>query len=330
MAYLPVRRSGYPSEVLKVAPGFVKPDSAAAARIQSEILKSRQVSRRSQREPGSGPARFGCRGPAGSPALRSRAGIQREVQSRHLGTDFAGAVGAPVPAPARGGGAGGGLLSGGQGGLPRSWRRAGYRLFPPEPGVTSPRATRSAAGQRIGAVGRSGRVTGPHLHWIARYGAISVDPMSLLRAVQEPVTLTQRRGQARYALHFVRVTLPLVTSASPQEPAEPPSDPPCPCSSSSPARRKTPSAWPRRSLIACDLGRDGGEHLVHPARERALVAHLDQPESFRHGRRVCRPAAAPARHRPVSRPGGSPCPSAPDATSAARRSAGDRERARSR
>ena len=48
MAYLPVRRSGYPSEVLKVAPGFVKPDSAAAARIQSEILKSREVSRRSQ------------------------------------------------------------------------------------------------------------------------------------------------------------------------------------------------------------------------------------------------------------------------------------------
>src|SRR6187455_943047 len=48
MTYLPVRRSGYPSEVLKVAPGFVKPDSAAAARIQSEILKSREVSRRSQ------------------------------------------------------------------------------------------------------------------------------------------------------------------------------------------------------------------------------------------------------------------------------------------
>jgi murein DD-endopeptidase MepM/ murein hydrolase activator NlpD len=39
------------------------------------------------------------------------------------------------------------------------------------------------AGQRIGAVGRSGRVTGPHLHWVARYGVISVDPMSLLKLV---------------------------------------------------------------------------------------------------------------------------------------------------
>jgi murein DD-endopeptidase MepM/ murein hydrolase activator NlpD len=35
-------------------------------------------------------------------------------------------------------------------------------------------------GQKIGLVGRSGRVTGPHLHWVARYGTISVDPLSLL------------------------------------------------------------------------------------------------------------------------------------------------------
>jgi murein DD-endopeptidase MepM/ murein hydrolase activator NlpD len=35
------------------------------------------------------------------------------------------------------------------------------------------------AGQLIGRVGHSGRVTGPHLHWVARYGTISVDPMSL-------------------------------------------------------------------------------------------------------------------------------------------------------
>jgi murein DD-endopeptidase MepM/ murein hydrolase activator NlpD len=40
------------------------------------------------------------------------------------------------------------------------------------------------AGQRIGAVGRSGRATGPHLHWIARYGGITVDPMSLFGLVR--------------------------------------------------------------------------------------------------------------------------------------------------
>ncbi len=36
------------------------------------------------------------------------------------------------------------------------------------------------AGQVVGRVGRSGRVTGPHLHWIARYGGITVDAMSLV------------------------------------------------------------------------------------------------------------------------------------------------------
>ena len=46
------------------------------------------------------------------------------------------------------------------------------------------------AGQRIGAVGQSGRVTGPHLHWVARYGAISVDPMSLLQLDDTPTADT--------------------------------------------------------------------------------------------------------------------------------------------
>jgi murein DD-endopeptidase MepM/ murein hydrolase activator NlpD len=32
----------------------------------------------------------------------------------------------------------------------------------------------------IARVGATGRVTGPHLHWIVRYGTITVDGMSLL------------------------------------------------------------------------------------------------------------------------------------------------------
>jgi murein DD-endopeptidase MepM/ murein hydrolase activator NlpD len=54
-----------------------------------------------------------------------------------------------------------------------------------------------ATGQRIGAVGRSGRVTGPHLHWVARYGTISVDPMSLLRLEQHPPGVAKRTVPVR-------------------------------------------------------------------------------------------------------------------------------------
>jgi murein DD-endopeptidase MepM/ murein hydrolase activator NlpD len=35
-------------------------------------------------------------------------------------------------------------------------------------------------GQIIGRVGATGRVTGPHLHWQAQYGAIPFDPIDLL------------------------------------------------------------------------------------------------------------------------------------------------------
>lgn len=183
-ASLPVRRSGYASEVLRVAPAFVKPDSAAAARIQSEIMKSREVSRRSHKRTRlwAGPFRLPRSSRITSPFGTARV-FNGEVQSRHLGTDFAGAVGDPVVAPARGvvalvanfylaGGTiyldhGGGLVTA-YFHLSRSYVKQGQTVRP---------------GQRIGAVGRSGRVTGPHLHWVARYGTVSVDPMSLLQLV---------------------------------------------------------------------------------------------------------------------------------------------------
>lgn len=41
-------------------------------------------------------------------------------------------------------------------------------------------------GQRIGLVGATGRVTGPHLHWAVRAGDARVDPLSLLAVLGQP------------------------------------------------------------------------------------------------------------------------------------------------
>ena len=40
------------------------------------------------------------------------------------------------------------------------------------------------AGDVIGRVGATGRVTGPHLHWLANYGSVSVDPLGLIELEQ--------------------------------------------------------------------------------------------------------------------------------------------------
>ena len=185
--FVPVGRAGYLSETLSVPPAYARPDSAATVRVQAEIERSRLVSHISQGKPRiwRGPFRLPRRS-----RITSRFGTARvyngEVQSRHLGTDFAGAIGAPVRAAGRGVVAlvadfylagrvvyidhGAGLVTG-YFHLSRADVREGDTVI---------------AGQRIGAVGRSGRVTGPHLHWVARYGAISVDPMSLLELERMP------------------------------------------------------------------------------------------------------------------------------------------------
>ena len=99
---LPLRQASYPSERLRVAPAYAEPDSAARVRMEAEFVQSRAVSRAAHDTPRlwSGPFR-----PPRDSRITSAFGTAREfngtVTSRHLGTDYAGAVGAPVRAPAR-------------------------------------------------------------------------------------------------------------------------------------------------------------------------------------------------------------------------------------
>jgi murein DD-endopeptidase MepM/ murein hydrolase activator NlpD len=170
------------SEKLRVRPALANPDSAARARIEREQALSRQVSQRSHQTPRLWSGRFRLPRPS---RITSVYGTAREyngeITSRHLGTDFAGKTGAPVRAAGRG------VVA-----LVADFYLAGRAVYLDHGAglvtgyfhlsrIDVAEGDTVAAGQTVGAVGRSGRVTGPHLHWIARYGTITVDPMSLVR-----------------------------------------------------------------------------------------------------------------------------------------------------
>lgn len=105
------------------------------------------------------------------------------VASRHLGVDFSGGLGAPVRAANRG------VVA-----LVETFFLAGRVVyvdhgagvvtgyFHLSRALVAPGDT-VARGQQIGLVGATGRVTGPHLHWTARYGALTVNPLDLIAIV---------------------------------------------------------------------------------------------------------------------------------------------------
>jgi len=179
---IPVARGEYRLEKLTVAPQFgTVPDSATSARIAREQALALRVSIRSHAT-----TRLRADTVVAPRDTRVTSGygegreFNGQVQSRHMGTDFAGGVGSPVFAAARGVVAlvddfylagrviyidhGEGLVT------------AYFHLSRQDVAV----GDTVEAGQVIGRVGATGRVTGPHLHWVVRFGRITVDPLSLL------------------------------------------------------------------------------------------------------------------------------------------------------
>jgi murein DD-endopeptidase MepM/ murein hydrolase activator NlpD len=171
-----------PKEQLAVASRFGRPlDSATTARVARENELALAVGRRSHESPNRWTAAF-LRPRASEVSSRFGTGrtFNGQVTSRHLGVDFRGAVGAPIRAANRGvvvlvdtfflGGRVVYLDHGG--GLTTGYLHLSRALV--EVGDTVTR------GQTIGLVGATGRVTGPHLHWTARYGGLTVNPLDLL------------------------------------------------------------------------------------------------------------------------------------------------------
>jgi len=181
IAVIPTGSGNYPVERLRVAPAFGRPpDPATAARIERETERAVEVATRAHTTPSlwEGPFVF-----PRDARITSGFGGGREyngaITSRHMGTDFAGATGATVRATNRGVVRivdafyyGGNVVYIDHGvGLSSAYLHLSEQLV--AAGDTVQR------GQIIGRVGATGRVTGPHLHFIVRYGSVTVDPLSL-------------------------------------------------------------------------------------------------------------------------------------------------------
>jgi murein DD-endopeptidase MepM/ murein hydrolase activator NlpD len=181
-ATVPVASGEYRHEQLTVAPQFgMQPDSAGQVRLARDRARAREVSRQAHLAPRLWTDDIVI---PRDDRVTSGFGDGREfngqISSRHMGLDLDGEPGDTVLAVSRGVVAlvddfllagsivylnhGGGLLSG--------YFHLSEQLVAQGDTVE--------AGMPIGRVGATGRVTGPHLHWVVRYGSTSVDPRSLL------------------------------------------------------------------------------------------------------------------------------------------------------
>ena len=184
---IPVVPGSYQHEQLRVAPRFGAPPSQEdQAQLERDRARAREASARAHRTPPLWGEHVVM--PRESP-VTSEFGDGRvfngQVSSRHMGLDLRGARGDTVVAAADGEvllvepfllagnvvylNHGAGLLS------------AYFHLS--EQLVSA--GDRVRAGEPVGLVGATGRVTGPHLHWVVRYGRTSVDPRSLLAVMGE-------------------------------------------------------------------------------------------------------------------------------------------------
>ena len=170
------------AEPLAVDSSFTRPpDAATLARINRENALAREVGREAHQRAPMWTASF--LRPRTS-VITSQFGSGRlfngKLTTRHLGVDFRGAIGEPVRAANRG------IVA-----LVDDFLLAGNVVYIDHGGgvVTSYFHLSKTMvrvgdivkrGQVIGLVGNTGRVTGPHLHWAARYGANTVNPLDLL------------------------------------------------------------------------------------------------------------------------------------------------------
>jgi murein DD-endopeptidase MepM/ murein hydrolase activator NlpD len=168
------------TRTLKVDPAFVTPPPEVAERIERE---SRMLS---DLWATSTPDRlwtgtFVRPVPhAANSAFGSRSIFNGQPRSQHSGADFRSPAGTPIRAPNRGRVAVADDLYFSGNTVVLDHGQGLYSVFAHLSKVTVENGEVVERGASVGAVGATGRVTGPHLHWSVRVNGARVDPLSLL------------------------------------------------------------------------------------------------------------------------------------------------------
>lgn len=180
---LAVKDKQFPTRRLTVQEGFVNPPAEQLERIRRESRQVAAIFAKASPDrfwsgvflrpvPGAATSSFG-----------KRSILNGQPRSPHSGTDFRAGEGTPVQAP----NAGKVMLaaelyySGNVVILDHGMGMYSYFAHLSRRAVSE--GEQIAAGEIIGYVGATGRVTGPHLHWTLRLSGARVDPLSLMEVL---------------------------------------------------------------------------------------------------------------------------------------------------
>lgn len=183
--HLRVLPKQFPTRYLTVEPRFVEPPPEMHERIERESTLQHQIlAHVSGKRLWEGPFRYPV--PAHSTSsFGKRSVFNGQPRSPHTGADFDAAEGTPIHAPAAGTVV-----------LARELYFAGntviidhglglYSLLAHLSRFSVQEGEAVEAGQVVGLVGATGRVTGPHLHWSIALNQSRVDPVSLIEVTRQ-------------------------------------------------------------------------------------------------------------------------------------------------
>lgn len=180
---LVVKPRAFPTRRLTVDEAFVNPPESAAERIAREAQELASLWKTdTPTKRWDGPFVRPVPDEANG-AFGTRSIFNGQPRSPHGGADFLSRAGTPVESP-----------NGGRVIIARELYYTGntvvidhglglYSLFAHLSHISVQEGTDVRTGERLGLVGATGRVTGPHLHWAVRLGAARIDPVSVLEVL---------------------------------------------------------------------------------------------------------------------------------------------------